>query len=71
MSDYEKEKDKDALHDTLEFIQKMSYQHDPLLTASFLVICGLGMYKTMLAPDDYEQMCAKIYGDRGRIKEII
>jgi len=61
---------RDALNDTLEFIQKMSYQYEPMLTASFMVICGLGMYKTFLDPEDYDKMCTKIYNDRDRIKEI-
>lgn len=61
---------REAMDDTYEFIQKMSYQYDPMLIAAYMVIQGLGLYKTMLSPEDYEVMCEKIYEGRNRIKEI-
>lgn len=61
---------KEAMDDTYEFIQKMSYQYDPMLIAAYMVIQGMGLYKAMLSPDDYESMCETIYEGRHRIKEI-
>lgn len=62
--------EKNAMEDTLEFIQKMSYHYDTPLIASFMVVCGLGLYKRYLTEDDYQNMCEKIYSDRDRIREI-
>lgn len=61
---------KEAIFDTLEFIKKMSYQYDSLTIATHLVITGLGLYRSCLTPEDYEQMCEKIYTERLRIRKI-
>ena len=61
---------RDACNDTLEFIQKMSYQYDPLMTAAYMVIQGFGLYKTLLSSEEYELMCEKMYNERHRIKEL-
>ena len=66
----EEQSARDARDDTYEFIQKMSYQYDPLLIAANMVIQGLGIYKTMLEPEEYDSLCKKIYNDRDRIKEM-
>ena len=58
-----------AAEDVQEFITKALYQHEPMLLASFMVIQGLGMFKSCLSPEDYNKFCKKVYDDRFRIKE--
>jgi hypothetical protein len=57
-----------AAEDVNEFIVKMSYQYDPLLTASLLVINGFKIYRTMFDDAEYSAICKKIYEDRLRIQ---
>ena len=58
-----------AAEDVNEFIQKALYQYEPMLLASFLVIQGLGIFKSSLTPEEYDKFCQKVYNDRFRIKE--
>ncbi len=58
-----------AAEDVNEFIQKALYQYEPMLLASFLVIQGLGIFKSSLTPEEYDEFCQKVYNDRFRIKE--
>ena len=65
----EEEISKLAAEDVNEFIQKALYQYEPMLLASFLVIQGLGIFKSYLDPGEYDKFCKKVYDDRFRIKE--
>lgn len=66
----EEQNARDARDDTYEFIQKMSYQYDPLLIAANMIIQGLGIYKKVLEPNEYESLCEKIYTDRNQINKL-
>ena len=65
----EEEISKAAAEDVAEFIQKALYQYEPMLLASFMIIQGLGMFKSCLSKEDYNDFCKKVYDDRFRIKE--
>lgn len=65
----EEDNSRAAAEDVSEFIQKALYQYEPMLLASFMVIQGLGVFKSCLAPEDYEKFCKKVYDDRHRVQE--
>lgn len=57
-------------HDTIDYISRALYQHNPLSLAASLVTLGLAMYRTTLSDEDYEKMCTAIYDTRFRIKKL-
>jgi len=65
----EEDVSKAAAEDVSEFIQKALYQYEPMLLASFMIIQGLGIFKSCLDPVEYEIFCKKVYEDRNRVKE--
>lgn len=56
--------------DTIDYINRALYQHNPLALAASLVTLGLAMYRTSLSDEDYDKMCTAIYDTRFRIKKI-
>lgn len=60
-----------AAEDVAEFIKKALYQYEPFLIGSLLVIQGLGIFKSLLSEEDYEEICEKIYNDRSRVRKIL
>jgi len=56
--------------DTIDYINRALYQHNPLALAASLVTLGLAMYRTSLSDEDYDKMCTAIYDTRFKIKKI-
>jgi len=56
--------------DTIDYIDRALYQHNPLALAASLVTLGLAMYRTALSDEDYDSICGTIYGKRFKIKKI-
>ena len=57
-------------HDTIDYINRALYQHNPLALAASLVTLGLAMYRTSLSHEEYDKMCFIIYDERFKIKKI-
>ena len=53
---------------TTELIKQ---DYDPLSISAVLVQHALGLYKTILEPDDYEKIITKIYESRNQIKPFV
>ena len=56
--------------DTIDYINRALYQHNPLALAASLVTLGLAMYRTSLSDEDYDKICTTIYDTRFRIKKL-
>ncbi|NBV27752.1 hypothetical protein EBS02_01865 [bacterium] len=56
--------------DTIDYINRALYQHNPLALAASLVTLGLAIYRTTLSDEEYEKICTAIYDTRFRIKKL-
>jgi hypothetical protein len=45
-------------------------EHDPLALAAVLMVMGMRIYKTVLEPDEYEQIVDDVVSKRDRVMPI-
>ncbi len=54
--------------DVNEFIQKASYQYDPMQISTCMLAQALSIAKTCLEPEDFEKFIKYVFNNRNRVK---
>jgi hypothetical protein len=57
--------------DTMDFVNRAMFQHDPLALAACLTSIGFSIYRTSLNEEDYQIMVKSIFDNRGKIKKFL
>ena len=70
--EYDDESDmKYIVQDVTEFIQKASYQYDPMQIATAMLAQSLSLTKTMLSEEDFQKYVSFVYSNMHRVKPYV
>ena len=68
VTDRESKEIEDGYMETLKFVDDMVGRIGPIPAATVMTTIALSLYKTILNPDDFDELMGTIYKTRGEIK---
>lgn len=69
--DEDKENDmKFISEDVAEFIQKASYQYDPMQISTAMLAQSLSLAKTVLEEEDFQKFCKYVFDNVHRVRPM-
>ena len=57
--------------DTMDFVNRAMFQHEPLALAACLTSIGFSIYRTALSEEDYQMVIKAIFDKRGEVRKFL